>query len=211
MKKSIGFIVLVLLLGACSTRLPPLEPKAVFVIAAPVSSTLPQGNVGTLYGVALSTTGGNLPVTWSIVSGRLPSGLSIRRNVGVSSTRIEGTPTQVQNTTFTVQARDKRGNTARRTFTLSIAAPAPLVITNQSSVLLTGTLGVSYATNLFASGGVKPYSWAITAGQLPNGLGLSGNQISGTPVVVGIFIFTARVTDAQGTQTSQEFSITINP
>jgi hypothetical protein len=84
------------------------------------------------------------------------------------------------------------------------------VITNQSSTLAPGTVGASYATSLFADGGVQPYAWSIVAGQLPPGLGLSRNVISGTPTTRGTFTFTARVTDSGGQQASREFSITVS-
>lgn len=175
------------------------------------NSILPNGNVGASYYATFSTTGGGArPVTWSIISGRLPSGLSIIKNWGNSSTAITGTPTRIQTSTFTIQARDKSGNRATHTYTLTINGSLPPVITNPSSVLPDGAVGAAYATNLFANGGVQPYRWEISAGQLPPGLQLSGNQITGTPTSAGTFVFTARVTDSIGAQASQEFSITVN-
>jgi Putative Ig domain len=65
--------------------------------------------------------------------------------------------------------------------------------------------------NLFASGGVQPYTWSVVAGALPPGLELPrrGNTISGTPTTAGTFTFTVRVTDDAGAFSEKEFSITI--
>jgi len=129
---------------------------------------------------------------------------------GVYSTLISGKPTTLGTQTFTVQVKDGAGHITTGVFSITINPPRPLVITNQSSTLAPGTVGTSYFASLFADGGVRPYTWAIVAGQLPPGLGLSGNLISGTPTTAGTYVFTARVTDSVGTQTSQQFSITIN-
>lgn len=212
MKKLLSLILIasVLLISPNLALAAVPQQTSPLVISVPTSSILPSGNVGTIYGVGLSALGGgSRPVTWSIISGKLPVGLSIIKNWGNSSTMINGTPTRAETATFTVQATDKSGNKTSRVFTLTVNPPLPLTVTNPSSTFINGSVGVAYATNLFASGGVQPYTWAITAGQLPPGLRLSGNQISGTPTTAGTYSFTARVTDATGVQASQNFSITI--
>ncbi len=75
------------------------------------------------------------------------------------------------------------------------AVPTPLAISTAS--LPGGTAGSSYSSSLSASGGTPPYSWTITAGALPPGLGLStGGTISGVPSTQGNFGFTVQVTDS---------------
>lgn len=56
----------------------------------------------------------------------------------------------------------------------------------------------SYFAQLVASGGIKPYSWQITNGLLPNDLVLNSStgQIVGLPTVSGFFNFTVMLTDA---------------
>ena len=76
-----------------------------------------------------------------------------------------------------------------------------------------GTVGeFSCCGNLFASGGVQPYSWSVVAEALPPGLELPrrDNTISGTPTTAGTFSFTVRVTDDLGAFSEKEFSITIS-
>lgn len=172
--------------------------------------SLGNGNVGTFYGGFITASGGSgSPLTFRLVSGSVPAGLTLARSFGVQSTSLTGTPTTVQTSNFTVQVSDPAGNTASHAFTLTIDPAVTLVITNQSPILAPGTVGSAYATSLFANGGVQPFTWSIVAGALPNGLSLKGNTISGTPSVRGTFTFTARVTDAHGAQASEQFSITI--
>ena len=181
-----------------------------------ITESLPNANVGTNYtGYIEACCGQGGPYRWSLVSGRVPDGMqfagdSLRLT---RTTAVLGRPTTVQTATFTVQARDQSGNTARKTFTLTVDPARPLVITNGSDVLSPGQVGVSYAIGVFADGGTPPYRWSLVAGQLPPGLSLttSPGRITGTPTTAGTFTFTLRVTDEGGQQASQQFSITISP
>lgn len=78
-----------------------------------------------------------------------------------------------------------------------------------------GVVGISYRFLLVASGGVKPYTYSISAGSLPPGLSLSTDGvISGTPTQTGTFNFTAKVVDSQtptAAYTTLATSMTINP
>jgi Galactose oxidase, central domain len=69
------------------------------VISTP--SPLPTAPVGSPYNQALAATGGIPPVTWVLIGGSLPTGLSLAPN-GV----ISGTATTQQTSNFTVQATD---------------------------------------------------------------------------------------------------------
>ena len=94
---------------------------------------------------------------------------------------------------------------------------AQLSVTTGSSALPAGSVSAGGAyppTALSASGGTAPYTWAVTSGNLPTGLNLSGSgTISGNPTAAGTFTFTVTVTDSATptphTSTSS-LSITIN-
>src|SRR5208283_1990034 len=75
-----------------------------------------------------------------------------------------------------------------------------------------GTVGIPYSQTLQASNGKPPYSWAMIAGALPNGLSLSSSgTLAGTPTLAGSFAFTGQVTDTSGASVSAAFSVTIAP
>ena len=174
----------------------------------------PSGNVGTSYAAPITSTGGSgpTPYIWSVITGSLPAGLSLTPYYGVYSAYIHGTPTNAQTSTFTLQVRDGVGDTAQQAFTLTIQAPAPLVITFPSSCCPAGTKGTSYLQNFFLSGGVAPYTASIASGKLPQGLRLSPSppiSISGTPTRAGTFTFTVRVTDNTGAHADKNGSISI--
>jgi len=66
------------------------------------TTALPGVTVGNNYSHTLATTGGDLPFTWSIISGSLPPGLSLGSTTGT----ISGTATTVGEYFFTIQADD---------------------------------------------------------------------------------------------------------
>jgi hypothetical protein len=91
--------------------------------AAPIApsittTSLPGGTAGTAYSQALAATG-DTPVTWSIVGGTLPSGLSL------SGSTISGTPTASGTFGFTVKAANSAGNVTKALSITIAAAPAP--------------------------------------------------------------------------------------
>lgn len=184
------------------------------IVTAP---QLPNATVGENYaGFIEACCGqGSGPIRWSLVSGSVPSGLKFAGNDLrlTQTTAITGVPTRVETTSFTVRARDGAGNTATKTFTLTVNPANPLVITNGTSQLTDGTVGVPYEIGLFASGGVQPYSWSHIAGTLPPGLSIqaSPGRVKGTPTTAGTFTFTVRVTDTSGQSATQQFTIRIVP
>ncbi|MGD0931029.1 MAG: Ig domain-containing protein [Candidatus Korobacteraceae bacterium] len=67
----------------------------------------------------------------------------------------------------------------------------------QTISLPNGTLNDGYSVPLVATGGVAPYSWLKTGGNLPAGLNLTpGGVIQGTAMATGMFNFAVKVTDS---------------
>ncbi len=85
----------------------------------------------------------------------------------------------------------------------------PLTIT--SSAPLQGSVGVHYSFLLQASGGKGPYTWSISTGSLPPGVTLNPTEglVSGLPTMLGMFPFTAQVTDSANSTASANFTINI--
>jgi hypothetical protein len=180
-------------------------------------SPLPNARVGENYaGFIEACCGqGSGPYRWSLVNGTVPDGLRFAGNDLrlTQTTAVTGVPTRVETTTFTVRARDGAGNTATKTFTLTVDPASPLVITNGTDQLSDGTVGVPYEVGLFPGGGVPPYTWSHVAGTLPPGLSVqaSPGRVLGTPTTAGTFTFTVRVDDSSGQFATQQFTIRVLP
>lgn len=86
----------------------------------------------------------------------------------------------------------------QQSFTTTPSGPTPQPLALSTTSLPHATLGMPYTASLAASGGAPTYTWKVTGGSLPAGLGLTANAgvISGTPTAVGTSRFTAEVTDA---------------
>jgi hypothetical protein len=169
-----------------------ITPAPLLVITSP--TTLPGGYVNGQYGggnaisggVSITTTGGVPPFTWSIISGTLPNGL----NLGKTSGQITGIPTSSNQTanpyTFTLQVQDSSlpfpGQVVSAPFSIQIQTPPALSIPTTS--IPNGTTAVGYNTQVVATGGIPPYTWSLTGGQLPAGLTFGSNgTINGTPII----------------------------
>lgn len=165
------------------------------------------------YSTSISTTGGVRPFTFSLASGSLPPGLSLNTTNGV----ISGTPTTASNTpyTFTIQVTDSTLPTSQAVTSSSLAItiqpPPPLSVSPSS--LPQGQTAAPYSTQLSASGGIAPYTWAITSGQLPPGLTFNpaNAKITGTPILATTSSFTVQVSDSENPPAtlSTKYSITI--
>ncbi|HMV84552.1 MAG TPA: SBBP repeat-containing protein [Blastocatellia bacterium] len=80
------------------------------------------------------------------------------------------------------------------------------------SALPAGTSGLPYTQQLTASGGSAPYTFTISAGNLPVGLNLfTDGLLAGTPTVFGTFNFTVTATAANSCAGTQNYSLVINP
>jgi hypothetical protein len=185
-----------------------ITPASVLSITSP--PTLPAGFINGHYGggstatggVTISTQGGVLPFTWSLISGALPPGL----NLGTNSGQITGIPSSLAQTatpyTFTVQVEDSSlpspGQIQQATFSIQIQQPPTLSISTTS--LPGGFTATGYNTALQATGGIPPYTWTLINGQLPAGLTFGSNGvIVGKPILATTNpdTFTVEVQDSE--------------
>ncbi len=160
------------------------------------TSSLAGGTVGTAYSASLAASGGAPPYAWSVISGALPSGLTLNGSTGA----ITGTPTVSGTFAFTVRVVDAQATPDSDSRALSIAVAAqptaPPNITTTS--LPNGRRNQAYSQTVVATGGVTPYTWSLSAGALPPGLTLNAatGVIGGTPTQNGTWSFTVRVRDS---------------
>ena len=167
---------------------------------SPVITTaiLPNGYVGSAYSETLDVLG-SAPIRWSVVSGSLPAGLSLSGNT------IQGTPTTVGISIFSVRATNSGGIDTRELSIIVTETSIAPIITNAN--LPDSYLNANYNQLLYATGSA-PITWSIASGSLPAGLILSDDTILGTPTTVGTSTFALRATNSAGSNTKQ-FSITI--
>ncbi|HET7369382.1 MAG TPA: putative Ig domain-containing protein [Gammaproteobacteria bacterium] len=154
-------------------------------------SSLPAAHFGQAYSETLTASGGTAPYNFSVTSGSLPTGMALDASTG----ELSGTPVAAGTFSFRITATDSYGQSVSRGYSLDVARPT---ITLAPTSLPTATPEQHYSQTLRASGGTAPYSYAITAGDLPSGLDLdaSTGKLSGTPTESGSFTFTATATDS---------------
>ena len=167
------------------------------------TTTLSTGEVGVAYNQSIAATGGLTPYTWSRTGGALPAGLTLNAS-GV----ITGAPTTAGTTSVTVRVTDAAGKFATRTFTINVVAKVAIF----TPTLRAALVNISYSTTLVTSGGVRPFTWSVSAGSLPTGLTLDAatGTISGRPTVRGSSTFTLQVKGNLGAIATRQFTITVN-
>jgi hypothetical protein len=151
---------------------------------------LPDGEIGQAYSQALSGSAGVGPYTFDVIAGALPPGLALASGV------ITGTPTTLGSSSFTIRLVDANGCTAVTAFSFDVVCPS---ISITPTTLEEGMVGAEYDEALAGGGGTGPYTFAVTAGALPDGLSLDPDgTITGTPSTAGSSSFTVEATDDNG-------------
>ncbi|NLR99811.1 cadherin-like domain-containing protein, partial [Rhizobium sp. P38BS-XIX] len=159
------------------------------IVLSPSAGALPGGTVGSAYSQTMSASGGTNPYSYSVTAGALPTGLSLNTSTG----GITGTPTAGGTFNFTITAADSSTGTgapftASNTYSITTVAPT---ITIAPATLADAPINHAYSETLTASGGISPYSFAVTTGSLPAGLTLSpSGLLSGTPTGAATTNFT---------------------
>jgi hypothetical protein len=207
-------------INAIDDGTPPLTvPSPVYTVTInpppPLSITstaLSNGLTGTPYSSSIASSGGVPPLTWSVPPGTLPPGLELNTSSGL----ISGTPTTDGVYKFFPTVVDSalppQTFTSTTGVTISVITVAPLQAVTPP--LPSGTVATPYTATLVATGGVKPYVWSITNGQLPSGLKLNAASgvITGTPILTTVANFSVQVEDSNLTKSApQTLSITIAP
>ena len=171
-----------------------------------VGDSMSPAMVGSPYGSSLTADGGAPPYTWSIQSGALPDGLTLSPTSGI----ISGTATTEGSYPFTLSLADSAGNVVTQAITLTVQ-PLDNTLTITTDTLAPGIAQKPYSFVVPMRGGIGPYTWAITAGELPADLTLDPDtgEIKGTPGDVFSGSITVTVTDSTGATSSKEFLLEI--
>ncbi|MGA2174885.1 MAG: choice-of-anchor tandem repeat GloVer-containing protein [Verrucomicrobiota bacterium] len=170
------------------------------------TTSLPAGEVNVYYDQFLQASSCSSTLTWSLLAGSLPPGLTGDPFSG----EIYGTATSAGAYDFIVQVIDGNGLRANQALSLTING-GELQVTTTS--LSSGTTNVAYTSRqLTARGGQPPYRWSLASGMLPPGMSLSTNGvISGTPTVAGNSNFVVQVTDSVSATATKALSLVIYP
>ncbi len=168
-----------------------------------ITDALPVGGLQVYYEQTLEATGGQPHYTWDVIAGELPDGLELSAT-GI----ISGVPEVEDTFNFTVEVTDLVDQTDTAELSIKIELFPLEILTTQ---LPPGAVGLTYDETLTATGGVPPYTWDVTVGDLPTGLSLNATTgvISGTPDAIGTFDFTVEVTCSIEETDTAELSIKI--
>ncbi|MBM2622114.1 S8 family peptidase [Actinoplanes sp. LDG1-06] len=177
--------------------------RLLFVPAPPAAPVITSSSLTVTTGTAYS---GKLTLkaarrgSWSVASGRLPSGLTLW-----PSGAITGKPVAPGTATVTVRFTDYVPRSATRTLTVTVRKTTPVIST---SWLPDGSAGTYYSQNLAVADG-RTGTWSVVDGALPDGLSLGANGlIEGWPSA-GSGTFTVAFTDGWGTRTTRTLSINV--
>lgn len=184
-------------------------------LAASPTPTIDQGQVVTVTATVVNDSK-KKGVTWSL------SGLGTLSNETATTVTYVAPSSVTTATKVTVTATSVTDTTATASIAIEVNPPPSITTTSLPS----GTAGTCYGQvsnasgvtcngeALTESGGTTPFTWGVTAGQLPPGLSLSASSgtITGTPTTPGTYTATFQLSDSVGESTTAQLSITIaNP
>ena len=174
---------------------PALQIFTLTVDAAPAITSANEVTFNDQSASSFTVTATGTPAPAITESGSLPTGVSFDRSTGV----LSGTPTQLGTFQIAFTATNGIGAPSVQQFKLTVAG---LHITTTSPPPNVSP-GVPYSHQLAATGGLTPFKWKVSTGNLPVGLKLNATTglLSGT---VGVhrypnghsFPFTVTVTDS---------------
>jgi hypothetical protein len=171
-----------------------------------VPINLPAAIIGEDYcrasAIQLQARDGVEPYNWS--GDDLPAGMVLN-----AAGELCGTPAEVGSFPFLVRVHDQTGIFDSTTVILEVLSEETFAIS--TTTLPDANAGEPYAATLEVFRGERPFVFSIVAGagDLPPGLALAGDGISGTPTAEGVFAFVVHVIDAKNRSDTQPLSIAV--
>jgi len=167
------------------------------------SNALGVAALNTPFSKQLTTTGaGSSPLTWTVATGSLPTGLSLNNGTGL----ISGTPTATGDWTFQIKVTDGTRSDIQ-TYTLSVVQPLAVTSPPQRGA----EVGVPVSVQPSATGGRPPYTW--TAANLAAGLAINPTTgaITGTPTAPSNGAAKVTITDSIGLAQTFDVNVAVAP
>ena len=172
------------------------------VLATPSDLEMVEGRS---YDVALpAATGGTPSYTYEVTG--LPAGLGF----DTTTRSVFGIPDEIGTFEDVVyKATDSQGQSSEQTFSITVRAASPLALPPIDNLSFPLNDAVDTVTLPPATGGISPYTYAVTG--LPQGLAFNTTlrRVSGTPTALGVLSVTVTVTDADGVTATRDFTISI--
>ncbi|GGI05963.1 S8 family serine peptidase [Egicoccus halophilus] len=165
---------------------------------------LPPATRGSAFSHRFQANHATSTVSWRIVAGTLPAGLSL-----TTDGLLRGTPSSSAVTrTVTVQVTDQRGAVARRDVRVDVAPAVTLPVTK----FPLGRVGDDYQQRVTASGGSGALTFSVASGALPAGLRLGADgRLAGRPTAARTTTVQIRATDPAGRTGSRTFTLQVVP
>ena len=168
-----------------------------------VTTSFPNGPVQVSYTASLQASGGTAPYSWSVLSGQLPTGLSLSPSTGT----ISGMPTVAGSFSFTIQVKDSAAATTSAAFSINITTPQPPPTSTApfGHVLLVALENANY-TDVIGSSSM-PY-----LNGLANQYGLATQYYADTHPSIGNYLMwtTGQILTNDDSQTPTSFPVSVD-
>lgn len=183
-------------------------------VADPLSiqpATLPPAERGVPYIGSVFAAHASGAVSWSLLSGNLPPGLSFDINEN-----IIGTPTATGTYNFTLQATDSSNpqQTATAQETIAVGDPVQINLPASPAALPSACLNQPYSFLIPTNGGAAPFSWNFFSNSGANWPGLAfethSGTFSGVPTQTGSFSGSVQVRDAANGFDLRQITLTVS-
>lgn len=169
------------------------------------TTSLPESTIGVSYSTQLKASTASSTITWSLVSGNLPAGLTLDPATGI----IKGTPSAEGTFDFTVRATGTSSSERDFSITINPRITITFKADDLSGSSITIPKGKTVTLVAEISGGTLPYdkySWQIDSVTVP---GNSTNTITVDSSKVGTSRYTFSLIDYAMANSSASINITV--
>ncbi|MBI5085652.1 MAG: putative Ig domain-containing protein [Acidobacteria bacterium] len=166
-------------------------------------AVLPTATYATPYQVTLTAAGGTPPYRFSLVSGALPSGLTLS-----ATGLLSGTPPSGGLSSFRARVDDAAGQFAELDYIIDVSGSGLRIV---PAALTAAQMGVLFQTTLSCEGGTAPCRFEINSGTIPRGISLDQQfGLLGTPSESGVFNFSIRAWDVLGVAATRDYRLIVS-